>query len=117
MMPTNFTAGISKPSPPKIVIAKPEDCGRTIHVEWNSVHTEYELQLVMANGRKERIIYGESFSRRNMHFFHGLTSNTVYEVRIRVKNAIGFGLWAKKYMKTVAGIVIYIDSAAVTVQS
>jgi len=117
MMLANLTADFWKPSPPEIVIAKPEDCGRTIHVEWNSQHTVHELQLDMANGRTERVIYGESFSRPYIHFFHGLTSNTIYEVRIRVKNDNGFGSWARKYTKTVAGIVMLVDYAAVTIHS
>lgn len=45
-----------------------------------------------------------------MHFFDGLKSNAIYEVRIRVNNAEGFGSWAKKQMKTVAGIAMFIDS-------
>ena len=119
MMLGNLTADFLKPSeaPPEIVIAKPEDCGRTIYVQWNSRHTVHELQLEMANGRTEQVIHGESSSSPYIHLFHGLTSNTIYELRIRVKNANGFGSWAKKYMKTVAGIVMLIDYAAVTVHS
>ena len=44
-----------------------------------------------------------------MHFFDGLKSNAIYEVRIRVNSAEGFGSWAKKQMKTVAGIAMFID--------
>jgi len=98
-----------KPSPPEIVIAKPENCGRTIHVEWNSPYTGHELQLDMANGRTERVIYDESIPPY-MYFFDGLKSNTIYEVKIRVNNTQGFGSWAKKQMKTIAGIVVFIDS-------
>lgn len=90
--------------------AKPDNCGRAIFVEWNSQHNGHELQLDMTNGRTERVGYDESVPPY-MHFFDGLKSNTIYEVRIRVNNAQGLiGSWARKQIKTVAGTVMFIDS-------
>ena len=109
---TNDTDLISdpfKPSPPEIVIATPKDCGRTIYVEWNSPYNEHELQLHMANGRTERVVFHKSFPPHE-YYFDGLESNTNYEARIRVKNGEAFGSWAKILMKTVAGIAMFIDS-------
>ena len=91
------------------MIAVPDDCGRAIFVEWNSPHNEHELQLHMANRRTKRVVFDKS-SPPHMHFFDGLKSNAIYEGRIRVNNAEGFGSWAKKQMKTVAGIAMFIDS-------
>ena len=106
---THHTSDPFKPSPPEIVIAKPKDCGRTIYVEWKSPYNEHELQLHTANGRTERVVFHKSFPPHK-HYFDGLKSNTIYEVTIRVKNAEGFGSWAKIQMKTVAGIAMFIDS-------
>ena len=87
--------------------AKPDNCGGAIFVEWNSQHNRHELQLDMTNGRTERVVYDESVPPSFMHFFDGLKSNTIYEVRIRVNNAQGLiGSWARKQIKTVAGTVI-----------
>ena len=90
--------------------AKPDNCGRAIFVEWNSQHNRHELRLDMTNVRTERALYDESIPPY-MHFFDGLKSNTIYEVRIRVNNAKGLtGSWARKQIKTVAGTVMFTDS-------
>ena len=99
-----------KPPPPEIVIVKTEDCGRTIQVEWKSPYSGHDLQLDMANGRREQAIYDKtSFSPHTQHF-RGLKSNMIYEVRIRVNNSYGISSWAKKQTRTTAGIVMLIDS-------
>lgn len=91
------------PKPPDIVIAKSENCGRSIHVEWNSPFTEFELQLDSTSDRRAQASFDQSRRSPHMHFFHGLKSNAVYEVRIRARNTYSFGLWAKIQIRTSAG--------------
>ena len=94
--------------PPEIVSAKPGDCGRSIEVKWNSRYDGHELQLDSTSDRKIQAYNTShlSLSGPHLHVFYGLISNTIYEVRIRARTFNGFGLWAKREIRTTAGIVI-----------
>ncbi|XP_078371879.1 receptor-type tyrosine-protein phosphatase F-like isoform X3 [Oculina patagonica] len=89
------------PPPPKIVSADSDNCGRSVYVVWNSPYTEYELQLDSTNDRRQTA-HNESHRSPDYHVFHGLKSNMIYEVKTRVRNTYGFGLWAKKVIRTIA---------------
>lgn len=96
------------PPPPHIVAAYSENCGRCIYVVWISQYTWHELQLNSTSDRG-RVIHREGQNISYIHVFHGLKSNTVYEIRIRARNSSRFDLWAKKQIKTIAGKVMLYD--------
>ncbi len=98
------TETINLPPPPENLLVMPEKCGRSIRVEWYSPFTELDLQLSSTSDKMEHYIRVTSYFPPHSHVFDGLKSNTVYEVRIRARNSYGFSLWAKKQMRTIAGI-------------
>lgn len=93
------------PPPPEIVSAISNYCGRSILVGWNSPDIEYEIRLKSLSDRTEKAAISKSYFSQARHYFDGLTSNTVYEVQIRGRNSYGFGPWAKKQLRTKAGMV------------
>ena len=91
------------PPPPEIVFAKSDNCGRSIKVNWNSPFTRHELQLNSMSGTKGMSVYEY---RSAEHLFDGLSSNTIYKVKIRAISSSGSGLWAKREIRTTAGIIM-----------
>lgn len=92
---------------PEIMSARSTNCGRSIEVKWKWLDFHLEIHLESTIDKTARNlsglpVFGSSYT------FYGLMSNTDYEVSLRAKKRhldhTYMGAWAKKQVRTLAGI-------------
>ena len=81
------------------------DCGHVLEVEWNQIKgrdvTGYEL--IILSVRDDSDVKRFNLSNKDHSKKLDVQSNTIYEIQMRAKNALGNSFWTKRQLETTAG--------------
>ena len=76
-----------------------------LEVEWNQIKgrdvTGYEL--IILSVRDDSDVKRFNLSNKDHSKKLDVQSNTIYEIQMRAKNALGYSFWTKRQLETTAG--------------